>query len=174
LRRAQLPLHIPSVGELLAHCGTAYEFSVDVKDPAALLPLVDAAREVDAAFEPRLWLCSPDVELLAEHRTSTVARLVNSTRLARIPEGVERRVATLRERGIDALNMHHTDWTGGLAVLAHRFERFAFGWDMQQPRHLAAALNMGLDAVYSDHVERMIAAFAAIDVQEAADGQAGP
>ena len=27
--------------------------------------------------------------------------------------------------------MHHTDWTGGLTTLFHRFDRVAFGWDMQ-------------------------------------------
>ena len=51
--------------------------------------------------------------------------------------------------------MHHTDWTGGLAVLFHRFERYAFGWDLQQPRHLVNAIRMGLDGLYSDHVDRM-------------------
>ncbi|MEZ5259921.1 MAG: hypothetical protein R2705_24475 [Ilumatobacteraceae bacterium] len=58
--------------------------------------------------------------------------------------------------------MHHSDWNGGLVSLAHRFGRFAFGWDLQQDRVLHTGLRMGLDAVFSDYVDRMRSAF---DVQ---------
>src|SRR5258706_10404339 len=34
--RAQLPAHIPTLDELYAECGTDYELSLDVKDPAAI------------------------------------------------------------------------------------------------------------------------------------------
>ena len=40
-------------------------------------------------------------------------RLVDSTRLGRVKEGAERRAATPAAKGIDAVNMHHLDWTGG-------------------------------------------------------------
>jgi glycerophosphoryl diester phosphodiesterase len=76
-------------------------------------------------------------------------------------EGPERRAASLADAGIDAVNMHATDWTGGLTTLFHRFERCAFGWDAQHERVLLALLRMGIDAVYSDHVDRMMEAFAA-------------
>jgi glycerophosphoryl diester phosphodiesterase len=85
-------------------------------------------------------------------------RLVNSTRLRRIHEGPERRAANLADAGIDAVNMHATDWTAGLATLFHRFQRLAFGWDAQFERTLVTLLRLGCDAVYSDHVERMVAA----------------
>lgn len=155
LRRDDLPGHIPSVADLLAACGSDYELSLDLKDPAAFDPLLAVVRDVAPEFESRLWLCHPDVNHLITLRPATTARLVDSTRLNRIAEGPERRAAVLRAEGIDAINMHHTDWTGGLAVLFHRFERYAFGWDLQQPRHLVAALRMGLDGLYSDHVDRM-------------------
>jgi len=82
----------------------------------------------------------------------------DSTRLRRIGEGVERRAADLANAGVDALNMHWSDWSGGLVTLLHRFERAAFAWDLQQPRALAVILGMGIDAVYSDHVDRMMEA----------------
>lgn len=85
-------------------------------------------------------------------------RLVNSTRLRRIHEGPERRAASLADARIDAVNMHATDWTAGLATLFHRFQRLAFGWDAQFERSLVTLLRLGCDAVYSDHVERMVAA----------------
>jgi glycerophosphoryl diester phosphodiesterase len=62
----------------------------------------------------------------------------------------------LRENGIDAINMHHSDWSGGLVALFHRFDRVTFGWDMQEPYVLQAAFRMGIDGVYSDWVERMM------------------
>ena len=89
------------------------------------------------------------------------AKLVDSTRLSRIKEGPERRAATLASEGIDAVNMHHTDWNGGLVALFHRFERIAFGWDMQFEQVLRPALRMGLDGVYSDFVDRMMDAYRA-------------
>lgn len=85
-------------------------------------------------------------------------RLVNSTRLRRIHEGPERRAASLADARIDAVNMHATDWTAGLATLFHRFQRLAFGWDAQFERSLVTLLRLGCDGVYSDHVERMVAA----------------
>ena len=42
----------------------------------------------------------------------------------------------------------------------HRFERFAFGWDAQHARVLDELLTMGVDAIYSDHVDRMVDALA--------------
>ena len=55
------------------------------------------------------------------------------------------------------MNMHRSDWTAGLVGLFHRFGVQAFGWDAQEVRHLRELLAMGIDAVYSDHVARMVA-----------------
>ena len=85
--------------------------------------------------------------------------LVDSTRLRAIREGAERRAASLADAGVDALNMHHTDWNGGLTTLLHRFDRFAFAWDVQHDYALRTTLRMGIDGVYSDHVDRMMDAF---------------
>jgi glycerophosphoryl diester phosphodiesterase len=45
-------------------------------------------------------------------------------------------------------------------TLFHRFNRFAFGWDMQQDHVLDDGIRMGLDGVFSDYTDRMIDAFA--------------
>ena len=79
-----------------------------------------------------------------------------SSDLARIKEGPERRAATLSAEGIDAINMHHSDWNGGLVTLMHRFELTTFGWDMQERHILERGLRMGLDGIYSDHSDRMV------------------
>ena len=56
------------------------------------------------------------------------------------------------------MNMHHTDWTKGLVSLFHRFDVAAFAWDVQETRYLRDALQMEIDAVYCDRVDRMMAA----------------
>jgi glycerophosphoryl diester phosphodiesterase len=161
LRRDELPPTVPSLEDLYATCGTGYELSLDVKDPAALGPVLAVARAAGERAVERLWLCSPDAELLAGWRSEADGvRLVDSTRLRRIREGPERRAATLRRAGIDAINMHESDWTGGLTTLFHRFEVLAFGWDAQLPRVLDELLEAGIDGIYSDHVDRMSDAMA--------------
>jgi glycerophosphoryl diester phosphodiesterase len=154
--RAALPPHIPSLAELLEHCGTTYHLSLDLKDGAAARPVARTVAEHDPTMLSRLWLCHPDLELLIELRpVLTDVRLINSTRLTRLREGPERRAARLADTGIDGINMHRTDWNGGLVVLFHRFERLAFGWDLQLDHELEEGFRMGLDAVYSDHVDVM-------------------
>jgi glycerophosphoryl diester phosphodiesterase len=160
--RSELPVHVPTLAELYETCGTDYELSLDVKDPAATSSVLAVAREAGGDAVSRLWLCHPDWELVASWRAlSDEVRLVDSTRLRRIKEGPERRAADLAAAGIDAVNMHATDWTGGLTTLFHRFDRLAFAWDAQFPRVLASLLHMGMDAVYSDHVDRMVEALEA-------------
>jgi glycerophosphoryl diester phosphodiesterase len=156
LRRDQLPSSIPSLEDLYATCGTGYELSLDVKDPAAFDQVVAVARAAGEGAPGRLWLCHPDVEQVASWRPrADDVRLVDSTRLRRIREGPERRAAALARQGIDAVNLHRSDWTGGLTTLFHRFDVLAFAWDAQLPRVLDELLDAGIDAVYSDHVDRM-------------------
>lgn len=160
VQRASLPSHIPSVAEMLEACPQRFAFSLDLKDDDALTPTLLAVRDVRPELEPDLWLCHHDVHrLIAMRSASDSARWVDSTRLARLKEGPERRAALLREHGIQAVNMHHTDWTGGLATLFHRFGRFALGWDLQHEHLLRTALRMGLDGIYSDHVDRMMESY---------------
>src|SRR5688572_7107767 len=143
LNRRQLPAHIPTLGDLYEACGTDYELSLDLKDPMTAEAVVKVARDAGGDAEPRLWLCHDDVELVASWRSlSDGVRLVDSTRLKRISEGPERRAAKLNTLGIDAVNLHHSDWNGGLIALFHRFERQALAWDAQLPR----VLNEVIDA----------------------------
>ena len=158
LRRAELPSHIPTLGELYEHCGTGFALSLDLKGPGTGEAVVAITREAAPSMLERLWLCHPDWQALLPLR-GLGARLVDSTRLHKIKEGPERRAATLANEGIDGVNLHHSDWNGGLVTLFHRFERFAFGWDLQHDHDLRPALRMGLDAVYSDWVDRMIDAY---------------
>ena len=160
--RKDLPVGVLSPEDLYESCGTDFEFSVDIKDPEAAPGVVTAARRAGADTTGRLWLCSGSLPLLEEWRERwSDVRLVLSTRRRRMEHGPERLAARLSQQGIDAVNMPHADWTGGTAVLFHRFEVLAFGWDAHHDRTLGELLDAGIDAVYSDHVDRMMGAIAA-------------
>ncbi len=159
--RRDLPAHIPTLEELYASTGTNYDLSLDVKDPAAVARVVAVARAAGGDAPSRLWLCHPDWQQLVEWREPFHdVRLVDSTWLKSMKDGPERRAAQLGAAGIDAVNMHRSERNGGMTTLFHRFDRLAFGWDCQLERHLDELLDAGIDAVYSDHVDRMVDAVA--------------
>lgn len=158
--RDELPPHIPTLGQLYAACGTDFELSIDVKDPAALSPLVEVARAADAA--ERLWLCHHDWRPMAAWRRQIPeCHLVESTNLAWMKEGLAARVSALAAAGLDAVNLHRTQWSEGAVREVHAVGLKAFGWDAQTSDDLAALVTVGVDGVYSDHVERMVTALRA-------------
>jgi glycerophosphoryl diester phosphodiesterase len=148
-------LGVPRLADVYAELGTAFACSVDVKAPEAAEPLLDVAKAHGAL--DRLWVCHPDVARLRRLRAATTVKLVHSERRRAIAAPLERHAFELSDHGIDAMNMHHTEWTAGLVSLFHRFGVQAFAWDVQETRHLRAVLAMGVDAVYSDDPERMVA-----------------
>lgn len=150
---------VPRLADLYRDFGAAYELSIDLKTEGVEELILAAADDVDAV--ERLWLCSPSVSRLrALRERSPVVRLVHSTRRQSIRGPVERYAANLAEAGIDVVNLHHTEWTAGLVELFHRFGIKAFAWDVQEVRHIRSALAIGVDAIYSDFVDRMVAAVA--------------
>jgi len=161
--RHELPGHIPELGELFELCRsqpTAIHLSLDLKGAGTGTAVIDLVRSAFPELASRVWLCDPDLdELAALRRQHDTIRLVNSTRLDRLDGGAERRAATLNQLGIDGINFHHRDVTGGLVALFHRFGRTTFAWDLQFEDGLRSALRMGVDAVYSDWVDRMMDAY---------------
>lgn len=163
LRRDELPGRIPTLTDVFDACGTAsYQLSLDLKDPNSGPPVIAALLAAAPDLVERTWLCHPEVEVLAAVRPlHPDVKLLNSTRLQRLTDGPERRAARLAELSIDGINLRKDDWNGGLVALFHRFERVAFAWDLQFDHELRPTFRMGIDAVYSDHVDRMLAAYRA-------------
>lgn len=160
LRHDQLPEHIPTLRGLFEACGTGFHLSLDLKGPETGQAVIELVRGHAPELIDRLWLCHPVLdELLSLRPIDDRVKLVDSTRLTRIGEGPERRAARLADEGIDGINLHREDWNGGLVALFHRFERTAFSWDLQFEHQLRSAYRMGVDAVYSDFVDRMIDVF---------------
>lgn len=160
--RADLPPHVPSLVELIEGCGTRFHLSLDLKHPATVQPVLDCIVAAAPGMLSRTWLCHPDLDLLTSIRERNAdVRLVNSTRLDRLGESAERRAARLAALGIDGINLRKDAWSGGLVALFHRFERTAFAWDVQFEHELVPLFRMGIDAVYSDYVDRMMNAYGA-------------
>jgi glycerophosphoryl diester phosphodiesterase len=149
-----LPRHVPTLEDLYGECGTRFELSLDLKHDAAapeVLRVADAARATE-----RLWLCHWNWKRLVPLReASRRVRLVDSTRVRRMRTPGPERAERMEKLGIDALNLHHAEWKPDLREALAARGRLVFAWDLQEVETLRTALALGVDAVYSDHVDRM-------------------
>jgi len=147
---------IPRLADLYEACGADYELSLDLKDPASADPTVEVIRRL--GVPERSWLCINGMGMLEDVRTRHPdVRVVHSRRRDKIGTELEAHAARLAGLGVDAMNMHHTDWNPGVVALFHRFGLQVFAWDAQHVRTLRAMLDCDVDAVYSDRVDRMVA-----------------
>ncbi len=157
INRIDLPDHIPSLAEMFNACSDSFELSLDVKDVDAIRPTAAVIRSLGNGMAGRTWLCDPILEHLIDVRDELDDfKLVHSTRLAKLTKSPELHAARLAEARIDAMNMHRTDWNGGLVVMFHRFDRLAFCWDLQFDHQIEPAIRMGVDAIFSDHTDLMM------------------
>jgi glycerophosphoryl diester phosphodiesterase len=154
VERQELGGRVVTLVELFSVCGTDFHLALDVGDPAAALEAIAVARDV--GVEERLWLCHHDWELVSSWRElSSQFKLVHTARPAMLDGGPERHVARLSAAGVDGLQLHHAEWSGGLTTLVHRFELYALAWDAQFERVLDEVLDQGVDGVIGDHVDRL-------------------
>lgn len=159
---ADVPPHIPTLEALLvAQSDDDFALSLDLKDAGVGAVVLETLQRVAPSRCATTWLCHPDREALAPLRLlSSEVRLIRSTRLAAFKDGPEREAAVLRQLGIDGINLHHSEWTGGLMAVFHRFDRYCLAWDLQQDYLLTKLLRMGADGIFSDWVDRMMEAVA--------------
>jgi glycerophosphoryl diester phosphodiesterase len=172
LTSGRLPGWLPTLAAFYQRLGTGFEFSLDVKTPdgeaadaavAAVITVARAAGGIDAVR--RLWICGPRQCLRTWRELDPDVRLVNSTsvREIRAAGGIGPYSHALVEAGVNALNLRSRDWvapTAPMAEVLHDQGLLAFGWDAQRPATLRRLLGYGLDGVYSDHVDRLVAATA--------------
>ena len=180
LRRIRVPdadaatlakLDVPRLADLYEQSGVDYELSVDVKQREVARPLIEVARAVGGGAPGRLWVCTGSLKLLAELRDEAPdVKLVYSPGRNRVaPAAMERHAADLAEQGVDCLNLHHSEWTRGLVALFHRFGLSAFAWDTQETRYILAALRQGIDGIFCDRVDRMVATVGEWTTERSAD-----
>ncbi len=150
---------IPRLADVYEVCGTDFELSIDAKTRDVARPLIEVARRAGAA--ERLWLCSPSVALLrALREEGAPSRLVHSRRRRAISTPLERHAADLAAIGIDAMNMHHTDWSEGWSRCSTGSTCVRSPGTCRRCATSVPRSTMEVDGVYSDHVDRMVATVA--------------
>lgn len=138
------------------------DLRIGAPDDTTAAAVVRAAAERGALG--RVWLGHPDLDVLASWRDlSPLVRLVNETDVGSLPLGPERRASELAAARVDAVAFPEDDWSGGLVTLFHRFDVLAFGDGAHYERQLVRLIDMGIDAVSGDHVDRMAAVAATFD-----------
>jgi glycerophosphoryl diester phosphodiesterase len=160
--RHSLPAHMPTLDELYETCGIDFDLAIDVKTAGIATAVVDVAQRYHATA--RLWVVASDPAYLdglpAGHRAVTVRGNVLRSRQRR------EAVARAHRSGAEAINARWVWWTRSIVDEVHAMGMRAFGYDAQKPSSLRRALAIGLDGVFSDHVDRMLAAIRAADRSE--------
>ncbi len=153
------PFGVPRLQDLYVTLGAAFELSLDIEHPAVALPMLAVAQAANAAA--RLWACHDDLGLLAELRAeSTELRLVCSTRPRRVTggrAGIAALLASLARLPADGLNLHWTDWTPALVAATHAAGLRAFGWDAQTEAVVNKLVGLGIDGLYADQPDLLVA-----------------
>jgi glycerophosphoryl diester phosphodiesterase len=153
------PHGVPRLAELYSTLGNQFELSLDIEHPQVALPMLEVA--VAAGAAARLWACHDHLGLLSRLRgASREVRLVCSTRPRRVPGGVAG-IGRLLERLVglpaDALNMHWRDWTPRLVAATQEAGLRAFGWDAQTRAAVERLVGLGIDGLYADHPDLLVA-----------------
>ena len=153
--REDLPEHIPTLRDLLLMTPPEVAISLDVKDDDSFETVVSEIRSVHGAHSPFIYLCHPDIDVLEnQRRKSQGISLVSSTRLSKLKKGPEMHAAHMRDLGVEVMNMHHTDWNGGLVALFQRFDLQCFAWDCQFARNIRDMAKIGINGIFSDWPDR--------------------
>ena len=153
--REDLPEHIPTLRDLLLMTPPEVAISLDVKDDDSFEAVISEIRSVHGAHSPYIYLCHPDIDVLEnQRRKSQGISLVSSTRLSKLKKGPEMHAARMRDLGVEVMNMHHTDWNGGLVALFQRFDLQCFAWDCQFARNIRDMAKIGINGIFSDWPDR--------------------
>ena len=153
--REALPEHIPTLRDLLLMTPPEVAISLDVKDDDSFEAVISEIRSVHGAHSPYIYLCHPDIDVLEnQRRKSQGISLVSSTRLSKLKKGPEMHAARMRDLGVEVMNMHHTDWNGGLVALFQRFDLQCFAWDCQFARNIRDMAKIGINGIFSDWPDR--------------------
>ena len=153
----ELPSHMPTLSDLYTAVGPKVDVSIDVKDSAAAQAALAVVAGYDVAALGKTWLCSPNMRVLTSWRAlSPDVRLVASVKRRRVHTEAACAPETLAAKGIDALNLRGDTWTPGLIDRCHSVDLRAFAWNVQLPWQMRLLQSWGIDALYSDHTDRLV------------------
>jgi glycerophosphoryl diester phosphodiesterase len=156
VRRDQLPAHMATLDELYECCGTDFVLAVDVKTAAVATALVETAERYDATA--KLWIVAPAAATLRDLATARRAVTIRGNVLRSLHRAAA--LAEAKEHGADAVNARWMWWTAAIVEEVHQLGMLGFGYDAQRRASLDRSVRIGLDGVFSDHVDRMTEALA--------------
>lgn len=157
MQSSAVPPWMPRLADLYDACGTNLDLSLDLKDGRSAAAVLHAARA--AGHDPtRLWLCGRGLAPLRWRALDPAVRLVADTRRDHLAGGWAAHLDEFRAGGGSAVNLRRRNWTTELVDRVHAAGLLAFAWDVQSVRRIRTLRALGVDAVYSDHVDRMVAA----------------
>lgn len=157
LRAAELPAWLPRLADLYGTCGTDFDLSLDLKDGRSAVAVLEAAHAA-GHDRARLWLCGWGLAPAGWRDADPEVRLVSDTRHMHLTDGWAAHLQAVKDGGTSAVNLRRRRWSKELVDAVHEAGLLAFAWDAQSTRRMRALLDMGCDAVYSDHVDRMVRA----------------
>lgn len=157
VRRDELPAHVPTLEDLYESCGTDFELAVDIKSAEAIGAVVAIAQAHDAAA--RLWLFAHRGVAFEELDGAHAAATFHGRTL--LGPGRRSRLQAAQAAGIEAINCRWLWWRRNVVAEVQALGMKAFGYDAQQPSSIRRCLAVGLDGIFSDHVDRMISALSA-------------
>ncbi len=157
LRRSELPARIPTLAELLALSGPDVPLSIDLKDPRAFEGTIAAGQDADALS--RLWLCSSDVAELRRWRDAEprVNLCLSAERPPPDGEALANQVRAAADAGAGVVNYRAKAWTRDALAPVREAGLAAFAWDANDRRVLREVLDLGIDGVYADRVDWLVA-----------------
>ena len=158
-----LPEWLPSLdglyATLLPAATAGFDLSLDVKDPAAAVPVMQVAARHGTS--DRLWLCGSAAQVRAWRGADPdpagvpIPRLVVSTSLRGAADPVQR-IAEAAQVGADAFNLRAPEWSAERVRQCHDRGLRAFAWDVQHGSVLDLVRGYGCDGIFSDHVSLLL------------------
>jgi glycerophosphoryl diester phosphodiesterase len=150
IQRAELDPHIPTLDDLYVECGTDFDLAIDVKGDDGAAAIREVAQRHGAA--ERLWLFTPSStrpeEVVPGHAGVTVRGKQLTDRACR-----RALLAQLRDEGIEVVNARWPYWRRSAVAEVHDLGMLAFAWDVQWSLAVRHCRRLGIDGIFSDHVQ---------------------
>lgn len=154
--RNDLAPHIPDLDQFYDLVPAGIAVSLDVKDPNVTGAVLEVTRR--RRVDDQLWLCYEELSDMAAITDDVgAASLVHSTYVGFMPEGFDAHVSALVHANVAVLNLHYTEWTAERIAIVRDAGLSAFAWDVQHEHMMLDVLQLGVDGVFSDHSDMMVA-----------------
>jgi len=154
--RSELPAHVPTLDDLYAACGTDFALAIDIKHSDTADAVIRVAEAHNAAG--RLWLFAHTGVGFDHLGDAHAAKTFHARDL--IGPGHLARLQAAKDAGITAINARWMWWRKPLVEQVHGLGLLAFGYDAQRSSSIRRCVGVGLDGMFSDHVDRMHAELA--------------